>query len=269
LYRPGVECLGALTLFISRVSRYTIGIMLSKRMALAASNASNLVPAPPVVVPSVPVSVTAVQVTSEGGFSQEIVVSWSEPVGAAGAGINNYRVYRDTSPGATTLVGSTDGSTLTFNNNFGIGNRGATFYYRVRAENIIGLSAYSNEASATTTVICTELYRQGLLPYDIYLADAEFGRRAHPYTKAGYLLWAQPVVCLMQRSASVTRVVHIIATPWTLSMAKQVGVRTEGSVVGTALMVVGVPVCWFLGWGLSSCRSLQAIWVNRPSNLNI
>ncbi len=97
------------------------------------------------------------------------------------------------------------------------------------------------------TVICTELYNQGLLTQDIYEADAAFGATLSPLTMRGYHLWAAPVVSLMQRSQTATRVVAFIAEPWTEEMAYQMGVRSERNVIGAAMMFVGIPFSWAIG----------------------
>ncbi|QSH39327.1 type II secretion system protein [Candidatus Kaiserbacteria bacterium] len=98
-----------------------------------------------------------------------------------------------------------------------------------------------------TTVICTELYRQGLLDDVIYEADAAFGATLSQTTLRGYHAWAVPVVTLMQKSEQVTRIVAVIAKPWTVEMAHQMGVLDEGSIIGKAMMIVGVPVSWTIG----------------------
>jgi len=91
------------------------------------------------------------------------------------------------------------------------------------------------------TVICTELYRQGYLDEATWKADEAFGRTVDPVVLAGYYRWAPTVVRAMRRSSVVTRLVWVVAEPWTREMAH------GDSVVGKGLMRVGMAVCRRLG----------------------
>lgn len=204
-------------------------------MFIAASNPSNTT-----TPPSAPQNLTAIANTTVA----QMDLAWDAPANNGGSTITGYIIYRDTSSSPTTQL-TTVGNVLTYADTSTA--RSTTYYYRIKAENSVGTSDYSNEASDTTTVICTELYRQGLLSHDIYMADAEFGRRVHPFTKTGYLLWATPVVRMMRRSKLVTRIAYNIAEPWTRTMANQVGTKTQYSLVGSVLMFLGVPICYSLG----------------------
>lgn len=95
------------------------------------------------------------------------------------------------------------------------------------------------------TVICTELHRQGLMDDETFALDAAFGahtRATDPAVYAGYLELAQPVVGLMRRSRLVARLVNVLAAPWAREMASRMG-RGRGSLVGRAVMAIGVPLC--------------------------
>jgi len=101
-----------------------------------------------------------------------------------------------------------------------------------------------------SSVICTELYRQGLMDENIFEADQAFGshlRADHNDVLVGYHLWAKPVVKWMQKSERVTKVVAFIAKPWSYEMAYRMGARDKGTFVGKILMDVGVPVCRTIG----------------------
>lgn len=100
---------------------------------------------------------------------------------------------------------------------------------------------------STGTIICTELHRQGLLPDDILEADAHFGARMPGVVMDGYHFWAEPVVTLMQKSDTVTSIVNVFAQPWAKEMAYQEGARSEGSLVGKLLMIIGVPLSGAIG----------------------
>lgn len=106
-------------------------------------------------------------------------------------------------------------------------------------------SLYSLANQKSPTVICTELHRQGLMDAETFALDAQFGahiRATDPAVYAGYLEMAQPVVRLMQRSRTVARLINLLAAPWAREMAHRMG-KGRGSLVGKAIMAVGIPAC--------------------------
>jgi hypothetical protein len=114
-------------------------------------------------------------------------------------------------------------------------------------------------------MICTELHRQGLMPEEIFAADQAFGEilvRLHPETYAGYARWARHVVRWMRREdlfgRAVTKLAHIVATPWSREMARSMGVAAAPSLVGRAMMAVGLPLCKWLGSKTAEPRLKQA-----------
>lgn len=100
---------------------------------------------------------------------------------------------------------------------------------------------------AYTTVICTELNRQGLLPDKWMLADQRFGASMPAVVMNGYHFWARPLVRLMQQSHTVTTAVNFFAQPWAQEMAHLEGVEPEGSFAGAFVMVVGIPLSALFG----------------------
>lgn len=98
-----------------------------------------------------------------------------------------------------------------------------------------------------SSVICTEMFRQGLLDPAWYEADEEFGAMVKTNVRVGYWFWARPTVRLMQRSSSVTTIVALVAKPWAKQMAYEMGVSSEGSYFGSCIMQVGMPICALLG----------------------
>ncbi len=78
-----------------------------------------------------------------------ISLSW-QPATDKESGILGYELYRDTLPGAVTLLRSLPDTTLYIDETL---SESKTFYYRVRAKNSGGMISpnYSNEVSATTT----------------------------------------------------------------------------------------------------------------------
>lgn len=102
-------------------------------------------------------------------------------------------------------------------------------------------------AEAGGKIICTELYQQGLMDKAIFEADQAFGKLQDADVMAGYHAWAETVVGWMKASPAVTRIVYLIATPWSKQMAFQMGVEAKPNLIGKALMLFGVPMCKLIG----------------------
>jgi hypothetical protein len=99
-------------------------------------------------------------------------------------------------------------------------------------------------------IICTELHRQGYMPDYIYHADQAFGKRlwrTDPLVIIGYHKWASRVVEWMRKSDDVTTIVLYLAAPWAKEMAYRMGVRDKGSLIGRAMLFVGIPLCRMIG----------------------
>jgi len=100
-------------------------------------------------------------------------------------------------------------------------------------------------------IICTELYKQGLLPANIFQADQQFGiylREHYPLVYLGYIAWAVYIVRLMKLSPAFTRLVSLIATPWAINMAYRQGVVEKNSYLGASIMLVGGSICFAVGY---------------------
>jgi hypothetical protein len=98
-----------------------------------------------------------------------------------------------------------------------------------------------------STVICTELRRQGRMDDATWRADEAFGRSVSRVTLAGYYVWGRPLARLMARSLLTTTLVAPLALCWAREMAYRMGARPHGSVIGRVIMAVGIPLCTFLG----------------------
>jgi len=92
------------------------------------------------------------------------------------------------------------------------------------------------------TVICTELYNQGKLPYHIYVKDAEYGRSLDTEVIVGYQLLAYPVVQLMKKSELFSKIIAVPATLWAKHIANE-----EWSYFGVLCQQFGEPICGFIG----------------------
>lgn len=111
----------------------------------------------------------------------------------------------------------------------------------------------ANEMSIDTgtgimgTVICTELFRQGLMDKETYAKDAIFGHflsLRHPEVVRGYRYLAAPVVRGMQKSKWFTRLISFPALAWARYMAH------GDSLFGATVMALGMPICYLAGLAL-------------------
>lgn len=104
------------------------------------------------------------------------------------------------------------------------------------------------------SAICTELYQQGKMPYDVYLADMQYGYKIsmeRPEVLDGYHLWARPVVKLMRKSELFTNLVKYPALSWANHIA---GIKP--SFFGSLCQTVGESACGLLGKMLYKVRRL-------------
>lgn len=89
------------------------------------------------------------------------------------------------------------------------------------------------------TLICTELYRQGYMSFESYLADASFGyklNKTHPETYHVYRAVARQIVQLMRISPTFTRMVCILSEPWREHMEFSEGLRNRDNLIGRTMM---------------------------------
>ncbi len=107
---------------------------------VGASPASNSVTGSPGVPPGPPTSFTAT------GHRNQITLNWTAPVGG---GVSNYLVYRGTATGgeAATPIAIVTGTTYQDDNVVA----GTPYFYKVKANNSHGLSAFTDEKNATAT----------------------------------------------------------------------------------------------------------------------
>ena len=103
------------------------------------------------------------------------------------------------------------------------------------------------------SIICTELYRQGLLPKKIWVADMRYARdHTSETTKRGYHFWARPCVRAMRRSKFWTRFWKPIAGGWAYHMAYKLGRHDRPNWMGRMVALTLLPLSGTLG------RILQA-----------
>ncbi|XP_045118636.1 uncharacterized protein LOC123508786 isoform X2 [Portunus trituberculatus] len=108
------------------------------------------------------------------------------------------------------------------------------------------LVAKGVEYQIAHTVICTELFAQGQLSWDSYIADAAYGARVaatNPQALRGYQLMASPLVAAMQVSPSLSSLVEVLARPWVRHMEYEEGIAEADDPVGHLMTALGLPLC--------------------------
>jgi hypothetical protein len=106
------------------------------------------------------------------------------------------------------------------------------------------IPAYQNQDLLGGTVICTELYRQGLISHEVFLKDIDNGSelvRSSYETYIGYRIWAVYVAKWMRNSAIITTIVALFAIPWAEDMAG------DKSILGSTINYVGLKLCKVIG----------------------
>ena len=114
------------------------------------------------------------------------------------------------------------------------------------------------------SIICTELYRLGLMDKETYTADEIFGeylKQTDPGVYNGYIKWARHVVSWMKgdnpnvmfwirdkekrreiETYLTRKITHRIATPWAEHMQYLIGKREKDNLVGKFIMNIGRPI---------------------------
>jgi hypothetical protein len=109
-------------------------------------------------------------------------------------------------------------------------------------------STTTTKGGGGSSVICTELFRQGMLAEDIYLLDSAFGEMLSPDVIRGYHLWGKPLARVMARFRIVAVLIAPVARIWALHVATLVSPSVDRrSFVGGLFMRFGVPFNRWLG----------------------
>lgn len=97
-------------------------------------------------------------------------------------------------------------------------------------------------------VICTELFKQGMLSASVFEGDVMYARKfISDETIAGYHLWAKPIALLMAKSFLVTCIVRPFATAWAEEMAFRMGKYPTSNIFGRFEIYFLKPICTVLG----------------------
>ncbi len=106
------------------------------------------------------------------------------------------------------------------------------------------------------SVICTELYSQGIISSELLSKDVAYARANFSNTiMKGYWLWAIPYVRWMRRSSFATKLITIGAIPFCNQIT-----GTKKNLLGKIVFAIGVPLCWTLGT-LVELRERANSWV--------
>jgi hypothetical protein len=109
-----------------------------------------------------------------------------------------------------------------------------------------------------STVICTELNRQGLLSDEVKKYDSLYRERYISDDEyRGYRILAAPVVWLLRKSARFTRAFAPLAVATATEMASRVNVTINGTMKGRAVLAVMVPICGKVGRFVAGFRFLK------------
>ncbi|CAH1238272.1 Hypp5554 [Branchiostoma lanceolatum] len=117
-------------------------------------------------------------------------------------------------------------------------------------------------AAVDATIICTELFVQGHLDAQTYLADAAFGRllaAESPHVMDGYHTLASPIVWLMQRSETATSIVKTFALPWAQHMSYLQDMADEGDELGAVVMEIGMALSGAVGRVTQATRAVMGL----------
>ena len=94
-----------------------------------------------------------------------------------------------------------------------------------------------------STVICTELHRQGKLSSELYYSVGAPYAQVSYFTWRGYHLWASRVVPLMQKSERLSNLLLPIIRSRYLLLSGAPGFHFLGHLT----CKIGEPICWMIG----------------------
>ena len=122
-----------------------------------------------------------------------------------------------------------------------------------------------NCACACSKIICTKLFEIGMMPYNIFAADQQYGEWLKKNDRSvyrGYIRWAKNVTAWIDGSGPdfmiwvrdktlrqqkqkevATKWAYKIATPWSEHMAYMMGAVKTDNTMGRIIMNIGRPIC--------------------------
>jgi len=109
-------------------------------------------------------------------------------------------------------------------------------------------NASGSGGSGGSSVICTELVRQGLMSNREHKLSTLYAVKKLPDSfMTGYQFWAVPYVRLMRRSGFATKLITLFVTHRTREIYHRLGVAKKGSVLGKFICALHDPFCVLLG----------------------
>lgn len=111
-----------------------------------------------------------------------------------------------------------------------------------------GSSSSGGSSSSSSRVICTELWRQGLVSRELAVMDLRFTQeRLTPAHYRGYHYWAIPMVHRMRRSTAWTQVWKVLAVARMHEIAFQMGKAERPNYLGKVVRHTLEPISWVIG----------------------
>ena len=106
----------------------------------------------------------------------------------------------------------------------------------------------SGGSGSGSSVICTELVRQGLMSNREHKLSTLYAVKELPESfMAGYQFWAVPYVRLMRRSGFATKLITLFVMHRTREIYHRLGLAKKGSVWGKFICALHDPFCALLG----------------------
>ena len=108
-------------------------------------------------------------------------------------------------------------------------------------------------------IICTELCEQGYITKEVLDLDYRHSdNNMDLATKIGYWKWATPIVNRMRESKVFTQIIKPFGIAWAYEMAhREEPTKYNGNILGKFLMLIGVPLCRYIGNKEISKNSIQ------------
>jgi hypothetical protein len=116
------------------------------------------------------------------------------------------------------------------------------------ASNTYNDSTQVGGGASVGTVICTQLYRDGLLSEEVYLADNLYVREhISPAAVNGYRFWAVPFVYAMRKYPLVYAIGKYFGLKWSYHCASHYLPNVKPNLIGKLMLALGVPIVFCLG----------------------
>jgi len=109
-----------------------------------------------------------------------------------------------------------------------------------------------NKNDTGKKIICAELFRQGYLPFEYYIADERWGDmmfEKDPRLVVGYMMWSRPIVEWMRRNPNhilIDIFYNTLSKYWCAWMADQMGVKVKENHIWVGKLIHNI-----FGHGLS------------------